>query len=452
MSKTRANSRQFIAPLNLTLVITIIIFLSLFIGGCSLGNSQSSTGGAVTGGEAQSANSSAAILLDDGAQPVVLGNEATIGSVELVILETSPVQINAIVRGTVPDACTKVERVAQQRQGNILALNVTTARLVDARCDGQTALFEEGIHLDISGLPAGSYTVRANGANSVSTIFNLSAENAIPAEPLNPASATISGLVWADSCSLAEDGSPASGCVSGDDGGYHADGNYSESEARIAGALVTLKGGECPGNEIVQTVATNADGVYEFPNLSSGFHCVTIDAAVEPNFSVLLPGDWTSPAADNMVAGLTVEAGESKTADFGWAYRPGVASEGEVPCVDAAAYVEDVTIPDDTAVAPSEDFIKTWRIRNDGTCIWGPGYALIFDEGEQMGAPTTAHISEVVQPGDEVDLSISLVAPAVEGTYRSDWKIQNPDGETFGSLGDYAFYAQIVVSEVTNTW
>src|SRR5829696_4221145 len=43
-----------------------------------------------------------------------------------------------------------------------------------------------------------------------------------------------------------------------------------------------------------------------------------------------------------------------------------------------SAYVSDVTIPDDTALKPGDDFDKTWRIQNNGTCAWDDGFQLVF--------------------------------------------------------------------------
>ena len=35
---------------------------------------------------------------------------------------------------------------------------------------------------------------------------------------------------------------------------------------------------------------------------------------------------------------------------------------------DDADFVTDVTIPDGTTLSPNEDFTKTWRLKNAGTC------------------------------------------------------------------------------------
>ena len=53
-------------------------------------------------------------------------------------------------------------------------------------------------------------------------------------------------------------------------------------------------------------------------------------------------------------------------------------------CADTAAFFGDVTIPDGTAFKQNQPLVKTWRVRNEGTCTWGPAYSLIFYGGDQM--------------------------------------------------------------------
>ena len=47
----------------------------------------------------------------------------------------------------------------------------------------------------------------------------------------------------------------------------------------------------------------------------------------------------------------------------------------------SSAFVADVTVPDDTVFNPGDDFDKTWRIQNTGTCSWDDGYNLVFVSG-----------------------------------------------------------------------
>jgi len=392
-------------------------------------------------------------------QPVLLGAEAMLEEVEVVILESEPVQVNAIFQGQLPDGCVTIERIDQGRNRDTFWVTIVTARQVETPCQAESQSFGEGVHLDTVGLPSGVYTVTATSANSVSENFSLSEEHVIPAESTpRPITTKISGVIWADFCRLSSEQTADStavdeaGCVSDDNDGYRPDGLLAEAEARIAGVLVNLKLGECPGGTTILTKATSVDGTYQFEDLQTGFYCVSIEAESGPNAAILAPGYWTHPTfnPDRSSANTTVSIGpdQTQTANFGWSYQlEATETREEIACNDGAAYVEDVTTPDDTLIAPGEAFTKTWRVRNNGDCTWGPGYALIFDSGDQMNGPAAVQFEQIVQPGREVDLSVPLVAPAAEGTYRGDWKIQSSSGEIFGSLGDFSFYVQIIVSQ-----
>lgn len=119
----------------------------------------------------------------------------------------------------------------------------------------------------------------------------------------------------------------------------------------------------------------------------------------------------------------------------------------EPPCTDKVAFVTDVTIPDNASKAPNATFTKTWRLRNVGTCPWGPGYALVFDSGNIMNGPASVALSGAVAPGATVDLSVDLKAPATNGTYRGNWKLRNATGVIFGigPASDGPFWVQITV-------
>ncbi len=69
----------------------------------------------------------------------------------------------------------------------------------------------------------------------------------------------------------------------------------------------------------------------------------------------------------------------------------------------------DVTIPDGTVLAPGSAFVKTWRVKNAGTCEW-VNYKLIFAAGEQMGGPASVGVN-TTPAGGTVDVSVNLVAP-----------------------------------------
>jgi len=124
---------------------------------------------------------------------------------------------------------------------------------------------------------------------------------------------------------------------------------------------------------------------------------------------------------------------------------PTVTPEEEVEgdeCTFRAAFVDDVTIPDDTPVDANEAFDKTWRIRNSGTCVWEAGTTLIQVSGDDLSDIDTLAVP-ATEPDQELELTVAMKAPAAPGTYRSNWQLQTPDSRRYGGV----FYAQIVVPD-----
>jgi hypothetical protein len=96
------------------------------------------------------------------------------------------------------------------------------------------------------------------------------------------------------------------------------------------------------------------------------------------------------------------------------------AATATVNC-NVAQFITDVTIPDGTIMTPGQAFVKKWRIKNIGSCVWS-GYLLVFDNGDLMGGPASKPIS-ALSPGQEVDLEVNLTAPTTAGNYRGYWRI-----------------------------
>ncbi len=115
---------------------------------------------------------------------------------------------------------------------------------------------------------------------------------------------------------------------------------------------------------------------------------------------------------------------------------------------DRAQFIADVNVPDGTTFAPNTVFDKTWRLKNIGTCTWTTSYQLMFDSGEKMGGPDTAPMPTTVAPGQTVDVTVRLTAPATAGSYRGFWKFKNASGVPFGigSTGTKSWWVDIRVS------
>ena len=94
----------------------------------------------------------------------------------------------------------------------------------------------------------------------------------------------------------------------------------------------------------------------------------------------------------------------------------------------------DITIPDDTIMAPGEDFYKIWRIYNDGVCTWDDGYQLAVVSGaSSLDAANPAwELNALIAPGEVVDVGAYLTAPLAVGTYETCFLMQNDRGVYFG--------------------
>ncbi len=293
-----------------------------------------------------------------------------------------------------------------------------------------------------------------------------------------PAPGAITGRVWHDLCAVSggEAGLPASpgpGCVPAGDGGYTANGLLEPGEPGLAGISVALGLGACPVTAAT-SAQTDATGAYRFPDLPAGAYCVSVDSLFGGNSS-LLPGEWSSPSGLGAAAlaeqTVTLPQGiDLIDVNFGWDYQflpepavtPTVAAPSPTPgaagCIDSAAFVQDVTVPDNTLLQSGQEFEKVWRLRNNGTCTWNSFYSLVFASGDAMGGPASLALPGTVAPGQTVDLRVSLRAPTRNGTFRGNWLLRNPSGQTFGtgSSANAPFWVQVVVgptpTPARNAW
>lgn len=128
------------------------------------------------------------------------------------------------------------------------------------------------------------------------------------------------------------------------------------------------------------------------------------------------------------------------------------AESGTAVC-DAARFMADVTVPDGTQYSPGAAFIKTWRLKNTGSCTWNTSYTLVFDSGEAMSGPASLPLPGTVAPDQEIDLSVSLMAPAKAGKYRGYWRLQNAAGQTIPIEKGYngkSFFVEIEVKQAAS--
>ncbi len=122
-------------------------------------------------------------------------------------------------------------------------------------------------------------------------------------------------------------------------------------------------------------------------------------------------------------------------------------------CSDSAAFVSDVSVPDNVLFSPGTPFTKTWRLKNTGTCVWDNSYLVYWISGASMSQQPGYFLvpaGQMVKPGQTVDVSVGMTAPAEVGYYTAYWGLKRRDGQWLpisrGANGN-SFFVKIRVSD-----
>lgn len=158
---------------------------------------------------------------------------------------------------------------------------------------------------------------------------------------------------------------------------------------------------------------------FPVPQLRSGEPGYLTIALTAPNETGTHDSDWQLQDADGSRFGdlLVVRIRTAKA----------VRTMGQ----DAAEFVADITIPAETALAPGQQFVKVWRVKNSGRRPWAVGYRLVFISGNAMSGPDSQPLPPA-NPGQEAELALPLSAPTTPGTYTGSWQLQDEQGQAFG--------------------
>ncbi|KAM9336709.1 NBR1 autophagy cargo receptor a [Symphorus nematophorus] len=102
---------------------------------------------------------------------------------------------------------------------------------------------------------------------------------------------------------------------------------------------------------------------------------------------------------------------------------PGASHTSLVPTM--AALFLDENLPDGTRLEPGTKFIKYWKMRNSGTISWTSETKLVFMWGNLGLASEEKREVPVplLLPGQVGVVSVAFVAPVMEGTYTSHWRL-----------------------------
>jgi hypothetical protein len=117
---------------------------------------------------------------------------------------------------------------------------------------------------------------------------------------------------------------------------------------------------------------------------------------------------------------------------------------------NAAYFVGDVgPIFENSEVKIGSTFVKTWVIRNIGTCTWYPSYMLYWHSGARMEGPATIDFPEITPPNKNLFLTVTLVAPSKPGNYFQRWYIRDPEFNQFGIGPEFSDPLMVRINAVT---
>ena len=202
------------------------------------------------------------------------------------------------------------------------------------------------------------------------------------------------------------------------------------AEGNMAGLLDAVQGYRAAA-DLTQPAELEVTWSVEGPGASTEQQVVSLS---QPDFRWVAPsepGEYTISAAVAGVNRGTVQVAVVEPTPEPEAGTAGIGGGEAMACL-SAAFEADVTVPDGTHFDNGESFVKTWRLRNDGTCDWPEETVLVFLSGSQMGGPDTVPVG-AVKAGESVEISVDLVAPDESGNFTGMWALKVGENEIPGS-------------------
>ncbi len=239
-------------------------------------------------------------------------------------------------------------------------------------------------------------------------------------------------------------------------------------QGQPAGVAAVVRGNLADACAILQAPQVKfANNLFEITLMSEsqpGAVCARSVTPFETNIALNtagLPAGNYSVTVNGVGAVFTLATGPDATVAPGPTAAPtattvptNVPAPTAVPCSDAAAFVTDVSVPDNTRMAAGSEFIKVWRLRNTGTCAWNSSYVVAHVDGASLtdSAEYTLTGSHV-EPGQTVDINAGMRAPTTSGTYTSYWSLRGRNRQLIPVAGGHdgnQFFVKIRVGETNS--
>jgi hypothetical protein len=183
------------------------------------------------------------------------------------------------------------------------------------------------------------------------------------------------------------------------------------------------------------------------PSITPTFTTAPIDAnaptatitPTETETPTLTPAtDLLAPSVTPILAGATV--------------TPNTGADIFNDCYNSQL-VSDVTVPRGEEYLPGSVFVKTWEIKNIGTCTWNDNYSIAFGYSTPVHDfynISTSFSKSETKPGETVQVSITITLPTgypEEGAYNIGYRLTNDKGYSFGAW----FFVYVSITPPTPT-
>jgi len=186
-----------------------------------------------------------------------------------------------------------------------------------------------------------------------------------------------------------------------------------------------------PAGQLTQASAqfTQPEYAWTAPTVTGTYRIAATVAGVDKGVFAVLVAVPAPVVTDTLAVG---EDGEpEETPDEESAGDDAEAEGGEADETLKAAFVADVSVPDNTQFEKGESFTKTWRMKNSGAADWPDETVFVFAGDTQLGDVTEVEVGAVTS-GETVDITVEMAAPDEDGTYKSTWVLRvggkNVDG------------------------
>ncbi|HOG77520.1 MAG TPA: NBR1-Ig-like domain-containing protein [Anaerolineaceae bacterium] len=105
-------------------------------------------------------------------------------------------------------------------------------------------------------------------------------------------------------------------------------------------------------------------------------------------------------------------------------------SDPNLPC-NLAEFVSE-SVPDGSQFFPGSVFVKTWTLRNAGSCVWTIDYQLEYVSGNIPDILSLQKLTNsAIAPGQNLTLMLNIAVPFEPGNYRADFRLRDGQGSMF---------------------